>query len=78
MRPVEKKVYNSITDKGVTYDKVLEIVDSISRQEMKKSYPDDCHFQKPSYFAKTIIKNLLSRKLIKKEGNLYLTTEKKS
>ena len=58
-------------------DDVLEIIDSISKQEMKKSFQDDCLFQSDKYFAKNIINSLLRSRLIKQEGSRYFKFEKK-
>ena len=77
MRPIERKVLQKVTDKGITFDDVLEIIDRTSTQEMKKSFPDDCHFQSDKYFAKGIIDSLLRYKLIRKDGNKYFKFEKK-
>lgn len=77
MRPIERKIYQKITDKGITFDNVLEIIDSTSKQEMKKSFPDDCLFQTDKYFVKIIIDSLLRYKFIRKEGNKYFKIEKK-
>ena len=77
MRPIDRKVLNKIKEKGITMDDVLEIIDSTSTQEMKKSFQDDCLFQSDKYFAKTIINSLLRNRLIKLEGNRYFKNEKK-
>ena len=77
MRPIERKVLTKIKEKGISMDDVLEIIDSTSKQEMKKSFQDDCLFQSDKYFAKTIINSLLRNKLIKQEGNKYFKNEKK-
>ena len=77
MRPIERKVYNKITDKGITMDDVLEIIDGTSKHEMNKSYQDDCLFQSDKYFAKNIINSLLRSRLIKQEGNKFFKIEKK-
>ena len=77
MRPIERKVYGKIKEKGITMDDVLEIIDSSSKQEMKKSFQDDCLFQSDKYFAKTIINSLLRSRLIKQEGNKFFKNEKK-
>jgi len=76
MRPIDRKVYNKITDKGITMDDVLEIIDGTSKHEMNKSYQDDCLFQSDKYFAKNIINSLLRSRLIKPEGNRYFKNEK--
>lgn len=77
MRPIERKVLTKITEKGITMDDVLEIIDGTSTQEMKKSFQDDCLFQPDKYFAKVIINALLRSKIIKQEGNKYFKNEKK-
>ncbi|RLC57305.1 MAG: hypothetical protein DRH89_03835 [Candidatus Cloacimonadota bacterium] len=77
MRPIERKVYGKIKEKGISMDDVLEIIDSTSKQEMKKSFQDDCLFQSDKYFAKTIINSLLRSRLIKQEGNRFFKNEKK-
>ncbi len=77
MRPIERKVFQKITDKGINFDDVLEILDRTGRQEMKKSFPDDCHFQSDKYFAKLILDSLLRYKLIRKDGAKYFKIEKK-
>ncbi len=77
MRPIEKKVLKKITDKGITFDDVLEIIDRTSTREMKKSFPDDCHFQSDKYFAKIITDSLLRYKLIRKDGDKFFKFEKK-
>ena len=77
MRPIERKVYQKITDKGIIFDNVLEIIDSTSKQEMKKSFQDDCLFQTDKYFAKIILDSLLRYKLVRKDGNKYFKIEKK-
>jgi hypothetical protein len=77
MRPIEKKVFSKIKEKGITMDDVLEIIDSTSTQEMKKSFQDDCLFQSDKYFAKNIITSLLRSRLIKQDGNKYFKNEKK-
>ena len=77
MRPIDRKVLNKIKEKGITMDDVLEIIDSTSTQEMKKSYQDDCLFQSDKYFAKNIINSLLRSRLIKQEDNKYFKNEKK-
>ena len=78
MRPIERKIYNKINDKGLQIDDVLEIIDRTTTQEMKKSFPDDCHFQSDKYFANTILKSLERYKLIRKDGNRYFRTDKKN
>lgn len=77
MRPIDRKVFSKIKEKGITMDDVLEIIDSTSKQEMKKSFQDDCLFQSDKYFAKNIINSLLRSRLIKREGNRFFKIEKK-
>jgi hypothetical protein len=80
MRPIEIKVLKRIEKDGLTFDGVEEIIDGTNRQELKKSFPDECHFQTSRFFAKTVIDSLLRCRLIKKEGNKFLSikhTEKK-
>ena len=77
MRPIERKVFNKIKEKGISMDDVLEIIDSTSKQEMKKSFQDDCLFQSDKYFAKNIINSLLRSRFIKQEGNKYFKNKKK-
>ncbi|MCF7859468.1 MAG: hypothetical protein K9N07_09150 [Candidatus Cloacimonetes bacterium] len=71
MRAIERKVLSKIKENGLTFDDVLEIIDSTPTQEMKKSFQDDCLFQSDKYFAKLIIDSLLKKKLLKQEGNKY-------
>jgi hypothetical protein len=77
MRPIERKILQKISDKGITFDGVLEILDKTPRPEMKKSFPDDCHFQSDKYFAKVILDSLLRSRLIKMEGGKYMKVEEK-
>jgi hypothetical protein len=77
MRPIERKILSRITDKGITFDDVLEVIDRTSTTEMKKSFQDDCLFQSDKYFAKIILNSLLRYKLIRKEGNIFHKVEKK-
>jgi len=77
MRPIERKILSKINDKGLKIDDILEIIDRTTTQEMKKSFPDDCHFQSDKYFAKTIIRALESYRLIRKDGNKYYKIQKK-
>jgi hypothetical protein len=77
MKPIERKVFQKITDKGITFDDVLEIVDRTSTQEKKKSFEDDCLFQTDKYFAKLIIDSLLRYRIIRKDGNRFFKIEKK-
>jgi len=73
MRPIEQKVLKIIDKKGINIEEIEEIVDGTSRQEMKKSFPDDCHFQSNRYFAKVIANSLLRSKLVVKEGNKLIS-----
>ena len=77
MRPIERKVFQRITDKGISFDDVLEFLDGTSQHEMNKSFPDDCLFQTDKYFAKNILNDLQKYYLIKKEGNKYFKFDKK-
>jgi hypothetical protein len=77
MRPIERKILSRITDKGITFDDVLEIIDRTTTTEMKKSFQDDCLFQSDKYFAKIILNSLLRYKLIRKDGNKFFKVEKK-
>ncbi len=77
MRPIERKILSRITDKGITFDDVLEVIDRTSTTEMKKSFQDDCLFQSDKYFTKIILNSLLRYKLIRKDGNKYFQIEKK-
>ena len=54
MRPIERKILSGITDKGITFDDVLEVIDKTSTTEMKKSFQDDCLFQTDKYFFTNI------------------------
>lgn len=76
MRPIEKKVFDKIKDKGLSIDDIWEIVDSTSPSELKKSYPDDSHFQSGKYFAKSIMDNLLRSGKVVKEGNKIIIPKK--
>jgi len=75
MRPVERKFLKTITEKGITRDDVLEFLDKIQPQELKKSFPDDCLFQTDKYFAKVILEDLLRYKMIRSEGSRYFKIE---
>lgn len=77
MRPIERKVLSKIDDKGFTLEQIEEIVDGTTRTELKKSYPDDSHFQPPKYFAKQIWNSLLRYRLVKREGNRLQKIEPK-
>jgi hypothetical protein len=69
MRPIERKVLDKIGDNGMTIDQIEEIVDSAQPSEMKKSYPDDCLFQTPRQFAKSIAESLVRQRVVIREGN---------
>ncbi len=77
MRDIDRKVLKKIGDDGITFDGVLEIIDRMSKSELKKSFEDDCLFQTDKYFAKNVINMLLRYRLIKKEGNKFQKVEKK-
>jgi hypothetical protein len=77
MRNIDRKVLKKIGEDGITFDGVMEIIDRMSRSELKKSFEDDCLFQSEKYFTKNVIDMLLRYRLIKKEGNKFLKTEKK-
>jgi hypothetical protein len=71
MRPIERKVLDKIGDNGLSFDQVEEIIDSTSRSELCKSFPDDSLFQTPRYFAKVITESLLRQKFVIREGSLF-------
>jgi len=75
MRPIEHKILKKIGKEGITLDGIEEIIDSTSRQEMKKSFPDDCHFQSNRYFAKIIVDSLVRAKRITVDGSKYIKIE---
>ena len=77
MRPIERKVFSRISKSGVTFYDVEEVVDGASKSELKKSYPDDCLFQKPRYFAKSILDALYRNRLIEKRDGKFYKIEKK-
>jgi len=77
MRDIDRKVLQKIGEEGITFDGVMEIIDRMSRSELKRSYEDDCLFQPVRYFAKNVIDMLLRYHLIKKEGDKYFKVEKK-
>jgi hypothetical protein len=77
MRPIARKLYKKIDDKGMSKDQVLEFFDRMSPAERKQSFPDDCLFQSEKYFAETVLKEMLRAKIIKKEDNKYFKNEKK-
>ena len=66
MRPIERKILGKITEKGFSLDQIEEYIDGMNRREFKKSYPDECLFQKPRYFAEQIFNNLLRSGLVTK------------
>lgn len=76
MRAMERKVLHKIDKKGITFDNILELIDGTSTTEMKKSYPDENHFQSDKYFAKLIINSLLRYRLIEKKDNKFFKIEK--
>lgn len=76
MRPIERKFYQKLTEQGFNRDDVLEFLDRLPPQELKKSFPDDCLFQTDKYFARVIIEDLLRLKLIRKDGNKFFKIEK--
>jgi hypothetical protein len=76
MRPIESKILQKITENGVSFDEILEWVDSTPTQEMKKSFPDDCHFQTSKYFAKVIVDSLVRQGRIIRNGNRYSLPKK--
>ncbi len=77
MRDIDRKILQKIGDDGITFDGVMEIIDRMSRSELKKSFEDDCLFQSVKYFARNVIDMLLRYRLIKKEGNKFVKVEKK-
>ncbi len=78
MRPIERHILSKIDDKGITFDRVEEIIDGTTRQELKKSFPDDSIFQSPRYFAKIILDGLLRRGAVeKKDGKFFKPSPKK-
>lgn len=72
MRPIEIKILKKLEKDSLTFDGIEEIIDSTSRQELKKSFPDECHFQTSRFFAKIVAETLLRSRLVKKEGNKYV------
>ncbi|OPX28572.1 MAG: hypothetical protein B1H06_02985 [Candidatus Cloacimonas sp. 4484_143] len=77
MRDIDRKVLKKMGEDGITFDGVLEIIDRMSRTELKKSFEDDCLFQTDKYFAKNVIDMLMRYRLIRKEGNKFFKVEKK-
>ncbi len=77
MRDIDRKVLKKIGEDGITFDGVLEIIDQMSKTELKKSFEDDCLFQTDKYFAKNVIDMLMRYRVIKKEGNKFIKVEKK-
>ncbi len=76
MRPIEKKVLDKVGDKGLSLDDIWEIVDSTPPTELKKSYPDDSHFQSGKYFAKQIMDSLVRSGKVIKEGQRIVLPKK--
>jgi len=76
MRPIERKFYHKLKGDSFTRDDVLEFLDRIQPQELKKSFPDDCLFQSDKYFAKVIIDSLIRYRLIRRDGSKFLKLEK--
>lgn len=76
MRPIEKKVLDKIGDKGLSLDDIWEIVDNTAPAELKKSYPDDSHFQSGKYFAKQIMDSLVRSGKVIKEGQRIVLPKK--
>ena len=72
MRPIEYKILNMLEKESLSFDGIEEIIDGTSRQELKKSFPDECHFQTSRFFTKTVIDSLLRSNLVQKEGNKYI------
>ncbi len=72
MRPIEYKILKKLENESLTLDGIEEIIDGTSRQELKKSFPDECHFQSNRFFARTVIDSLLRSNLVVKEGNKFV------
>jgi hypothetical protein len=77
MRAIDRKIYEKITDQGLTFDEILEIIEHCSRSELKKSFQDDCLFQPSRYFAKNAVDYLLRSGHIKKDGIRFIRTKEK-
>lgn len=78
MRLVSRKLFGKISDKGMSKDDVLEFFDRLSPTERKKSFPDDCLFQKDRYFAEKVLGELVrSGLIIKKQGRYFKNEVKK-
>lgn len=77
MRAMERKVLNAIDKNGITFEQVLEILDRTPTSEMKKSYPDENHFQSDRFFAKLILNTLSRNRLIEKKNNKYFKIDMK-
>lgn len=75
MRPIEYKVLKKIGKDGISLQGIEEIVDATNRREMKKSFPDDCHFQTTKYFAKVIANSLVRSRLVKVHGNKFVKVQ---
>lgn len=71
MRPIERKIIQKLGKSSFSLEAIEEIIDSTSRQEMKKSFPDECHFQSVKYFTKLVANSLLRYKLIERDGNKF-------
>jgi len=69
LRPIEKKVYDKINENGMLFEQIWEIVDNTDRQELKKSFPDELHFQTSKLFAKIIEEGLIRSGKIRKDNN---------
>jgi len=76
MRPLERKLLQKISDKGITFDDVLELLDRTGKHEMNKNFQDDCLFQTNKYFAKLMLDELLKNKIIRKDGHKFYKIEK--
>ncbi len=76
MRPIEKKVLDKMGENAFSLENITEIVDSTPTPEMKKSFPDDCHFQSPRYFAKVIADSLVRQRLVILENGKYQKPKK--
>ena len=76
MRPLERKLLQKISDKGITFDDVLELLDRTGKHEMNKNFQDDCLFQTNKYFAKLMLDEMLKNKIIRKDGHKFYKIEK--
>ncbi len=77
MRPIEYRILKALEKSDLTFDGIEEIIDGTTRQELKKSFPDECHFQTSRYFTKIIIENLLRSNRIKRDGSKFVKADKK-